>query len=38
MRNGLVSDDLAGSRVNVTDINLSFHGDQRERAGGRHGA
>ena len=36
MRNGHVSDDLAGSRVNVTDINLSFHGDQRERAGGRH--
>jgi ribose transport system ATP-binding protein len=38
MRNGHVSDDLAGSRVNVTDINLSFHGDPRERAGGRHGA
>jgi ribose transport system ATP-binding protein len=37
MRNGYVSDELKGPRVNVTDINLSFHADQREPASGRRG-
>jgi ribose transport system ATP-binding protein len=38
MRDGHVSDELTGSRVNVTEINLSFHADQRQRASGGHGA
>ncbi len=38
IRNGYVSDELTGSRVNVTDINLSLHAGRTISARGKGGS
>ena len=38
IRNGYVTDELTGSRVNVTDINLSFHSGKVMQESGKAGS